>query len=245
MSACDPAQHRFIPACAGNSFLGRRVGLQPPVHPRVCGEQRNHLVQQTAERGSSPRVRGTVRGRECNGFRIRFIPACAGNSGSRRQIVNFNAVHPRVCGEQRTIGVLRRILIGSSPRVRGTVKVVLKARAVPRFIPACAGNRPSISPRLQLSTVHPRVCGEQLQSGGLGGSPPGSSPRVRGTDFTRTVSTPLVRFIPACAGNRPSPDETIAGVPVHPRVCGEQTSLWRKDEVTSGSSPHVRGTASS
>ena len=50
------------------------------VHPRVCGEQTVELGVRPVEGGSSPRVRGTVASVTCVLDRVRFIPACAGNS---------------------------------------------------------------------------------------------------------------------------------------------------------------------
>ena len=52
-------QFRFIPACAGNSNAGRRVGQRIAVHPRVCGELLAHDRDDPDYDGSSPRVRGT------------------------------------------------------------------------------------------------------------------------------------------------------------------------------------------
>ena len=73
----------------------------------------------------------------------------------------------------------------------------------------------------------------------------GSSPRVRGTAANLRGDPQCGRFIPACAGNRDSPACAASDRPVHPRVCGEQ--MHRRPVIRSvhGSSPRVRGTASS
>ncbi len=52
-------------------------------------------------------------------------------------------VHPRECGEQVPHAGSDRPRSGSSPRVRGTVPAIQKPETSQRFIPACAGNRPS------------------------------------------------------------------------------------------------------
>ena len=70
---------RFIPACAGNSYLLQRYNLNQPVHPRVCGEQIFPVLLPRCMFGSSPRVRGTASNRFSNRRGTRFIPACAGN----------------------------------------------------------------------------------------------------------------------------------------------------------------------
>ena len=133
---------------------------------------------------------------------------------------------------------------GSSPRVRGTVRVRGGLGQRFRFIPACAGNGPILPWSGRCAPVHPRVCGERplhiyevlLRSG--------SSPRVRGTGQTLLKAKAQARFIPACAGNGASvaamgalaygssprvrgtvavPRLPAASTLVHPRVCGERS----------------------
>ena len=232
---------RFIPACAGNaSSTGASRALRT-VHPRVCGERRGG-VRPGAPHGSSPRVRGTPRGRPAGRSLIRFIPACAGNAAARPTAGGAQTVHPRVCGERGIAVQGSRPAVGSSPRVRGT-PALGRGRVLPRrFIPACAGNairrrRPPVR-----AAVHPRVCGERVpvRTGALRSS--GSSPRVRGTLVGGAAVRAPLRFIPACAGNAPRPSRRRPPSPVHPRVCGER---WRRTEAAeecAGSSPRVRGT---
>ncbi len=70
---------RFIPAHAGNS-LARKVGHEVnPVHPRACGEQVGVGAREPINRGSSPRMRGTVIDPHAQLGVRRFIPAHAGN----------------------------------------------------------------------------------------------------------------------------------------------------------------------
>ena len=70
-----------------------------------------------------------------------------------------------------------------------------------RFIPACAGNAVSAASAAVNATVHPRVCGERAGPSDIDGWSAGSSPRVRGTLETPTLTLHDTRFIPACAGN--------------------------------------------
>ena len=73
-------QHRFIPACAGNTRRPRICRRRSQVHPRVCGEHLFRIALCVLSSGSSPRVRGTlVSTGECMSV-LRFIPACAGNT---------------------------------------------------------------------------------------------------------------------------------------------------------------------
>ena len=155
------ANHRFIPACAGNSRDQWRDRRRGPVHPRVCGEQVTNLTLPHNANGSSPRVRGTVEIRRLRERVMRFIPACAGNRGVPCHRPPPKPVHPRVCGEQRGFDDAKYQRNGSSPRVRGTGGGLCLCRGRGRFIPACAGNRPGGPPPLRVPAVHPRVCGEQ------------------------------------------------------------------------------------
>ena len=70
---------RFIPACAGNGVSNGSTWHVWSVHPRVCGERELPLPDDLANKGSSPRVRGTAPTVSRQGRSLRFIPACAGN----------------------------------------------------------------------------------------------------------------------------------------------------------------------
>ena len=153
-------------------------------------------------------------------------------------------IHPRVCGEHTTTTGRMPSRAGSSPRVRGTHQPARIQMGKFRFIPACAGNAQPVAPGRVISSVHPRVCGERLSW-----SPPqavqaGSSPRVRGTPERHCHSRAEDRFIPACAGNASTLTPMREATSVHPRVCGERSSLPAARTVQSGSSPRVRGTLS-
>ena len=161
-------QHRFIPACAGNTDQELRGGILDAVHPRVRGEHcprynrhirelvhprvRGEHAAITASmpaRGSvHPRVRGEHEARLTDGRRVfRFIPACAGNTRRRDG-------HPE-----------RRL----------------------RFIPACAGNTRLGSSLVCRRAVHPRVRGEHVEEARRLIVRSGSSPRARGTRRTRCL----------------------------------------------------------
>ncbi len=153
---------RFIPACAGNSIPSSVINRSVSVHPRVCGEQKIRKVTAIIVNGSSPRVRGTAKEPVKKAGTHRFIPACAGNSTGKGFKTNSATVHPRVCGEQYKFGLDFWFVSGSSPRVRGTVKISSSFINFVRFIPACAGNSECILSAFCKGAVHPRVCGEQF-----------------------------------------------------------------------------------
>ena len=98
---------------------------------------------------------------------------------------------------------------------------------------------------MTFTSVHPRVCGEQIKFRIRLCPEVGSSPRVRGTGAKAESLGFLQRFIPACAGNRTNRLLLRLLVAVHPRVCGEQILFACARPVLSGSSPRVRGTAKS
>ena len=154
---------------------------------------------------------------------------------------------PRMRGTVRGTEATRLIESGSSPRLRGTddASESESLRSSARFIPAPAGNSwliPSMSLFGEV-TVHPRACGEQIL----------------------TVEQSPCRF-PAYAGNRLKEIQMRLTTAVHPRACGEQRLLsasafaWSRtvhpracgEQVTgfdrpshaqhAGSSPRLRGT---
>ncbi len=216
---------RFIPACAGNASVADRSATLMAVHPRVCGERQVTRATPVEYAGSSPRVRGTHSACSAPSSISRFIPACAGNASETP-------------GQGAHVS-------GSSPRVRGTRLELGAALGNERFIPACAGNarcgRCSLAPR----TVHPRVCGERGATGIRPIVVGGSSPRVRGTQDESTHPFSICRFIPACAGNADAAlhheasgrfipacagnarcsDPLRRRMTVHPRVCGERSTV--------------------
>ncbi len=202
MAVWDRRLDRFIPAHAGNRSPMPPHRRAAAVHPRACGEQQVAEIIVGVIGGSSPRMRGTGLLRPSASSHHRFIPAHAGNSDSSLITALGDAVHPRACGEQTPGTFSQRTASGSSPRMRGTEPYQSSETTSPRFIPAHAGNRGALIPATSPAPVHPRACGEQ------GPAPPrlrpdrGSSPRMRGTVYNPMPRRPVLRFIPAHAGNR-------------------------------------------
>ena len=163
-----------------------------------------HLKSAAAEArrfGSSPHARGTPRGATFRGVRVRFIPACAGNTSDLRSRREAAAVHPRMRGEHNPLRLISSATSGSSPHARGTRDRARVPRAPARFIPACAGNTPGQIALRRTNPVHPRMRGEHRGAASRGSLPAGSSPHARGTHDAAEVVALSIRFIPACAGN--------------------------------------------
>ena len=132
--------------------------------------------------------------------------------------------------------------IGSPPRVRGTLQPDPLLGEDRRFIPARAGNAHSRCVPRRARPVHPRACGERALLDDDGRPQAGSSPRVRGTRRCRCCRPPARRFIPARAGNAIARGSWDRLRPVHPRACGERSSVLMFPSRRGGSSPRVRGT---
>ncbi len=178
--------NRFIPARAGNRPEPQTWHSAHPVHPRACGEQLIAASPSFTARGSSPRVRGTAWRTMRRVASIRFIPARAGNSRHGSRLSKPRPVHPRACGEQRHTAPMTKPENGSSPRVRGTERLIGAGWGPVRFIPARAGNSNPPASASLCAPVHPRACGEQGHLAHGVDAPPGSSPRVRGTGWRYT-----------------------------------------------------------
>ena len=140
----DHGRLRFIPACAGNALPDRVARYRMTVHPRMRGERKQQQRSAWPSGGSSPHARGTPAwaGRKLN--LARFIPACAGNAIHLHMLCHHVPVHPRMRGERTWKRATSTPFVGSSPHARGTPRAGCSACTVPRFIPACAGNAPSI-----------------------------------------------------------------------------------------------------
>ena len=91
---------RFIPACAGNAGLPRRLATGAAVHPRMRGERIASVCPARQIGGSSPHARGTHRMERPRRPIRRFIPACAGNAPAQPTSRFRPPVHPRMRGER-------------------------------------------------------------------------------------------------------------------------------------------------
>ena len=107
----------------------------------MCGEQEPSIFETFPTPGSPPRVRGTVDLLDGEDWYGRITPACAGNRSKKIHIIGGARDHPRVCGEQFMLLSLQKAVIGSPPRVRGTVQLDFAGLDGARITPACAGNR--------------------------------------------------------------------------------------------------------
>ncbi len=154
----------------------------------------------------------------------RFIPASAGNARVASVAASTTAVHPRERGERSPFIERPRRSSGSSPRARGTLRIMRPRRLIRRFIPASAGNACAPARGRCGRAVHPRERGE------------------RGRLDADRQAGHRARFIPASAGNAKCHEFRLGYWSVHPRERGERSDYSRLEKASGGSSPRARGT---
>ena len=129
-----------------------------------------------------------------------ITPACAGKSHDGNSGKAGREDHPRMCGEKKPTTPVTVRCIGSPPRMRGKVKMMLDAGCRHRITPACAGKRRWPGCSGGSAEDHPRVCGEKLIPPRIGFWLRGSPPHVRGEAGSRKQGKRAAGITPACAG---------------------------------------------
>ncbi|UYA58652.1 hypothetical protein NAL19_385 [Pectobacterium sp. F1-1] len=151
------------------------------VYPRWRGEHTNAECVIRLGIGLSPLARGTLIQVALEQLSSRFIPAGAGNTAVDNIVASFATVYPRWRGEH----VMRLFSFIVSMR----------------FIPAGAGNTDKSSSIFSKEPVYPRWRGEHTRYFEKCRGADGLSPLARGTPLIGPTAAPLIRFIPAGAGN--------------------------------------------
>ena len=129
----------IIPAGAGLTPFRMRGAASARDHPRGCGAHVDDFLLFSSDLGSSPRVRGSPTSTLKNAIETGIIPAGAGLTSASPRRSSSSGDHPRGCGahllrHQRSIS-----LLGSSPRVRGSLFHFLGICHDLGIIPAGAG----------------------------------------------------------------------------------------------------------
>ena len=154
---------RITPACAGKRQALAKALSRSRDHPRMCGEKESARPARPAAWGSPPHVRG----KECiNGagkLPIGITPACAGKSPWALRRPGGRRDHPRMCGEKSMKSTLRKVALGSPPRMRGKVGRTLYLVAGERITPAYAGKSFLQRTAQCRCQDHPHVCGEKTK----------------------------------------------------------------------------------
>ena len=195
---CDDMDH---PRACGNTTdsVPRHHAVWD--HPRACGEHPVLPAVHGDGGGSSPRLRGTRDRRERHVANQGIIPALAGNTIGPCVRARRGRDHPRACGEHPAWFPFLCLLLGSSPRLRGTLEFFAHGVFSFGIIPALAGNTLSLSCFGLIRWDHPRACGEHAARLIMLSIVLGSSPRLRGTPRRTACGATASGIIPALAGN--------------------------------------------
>ena len=234
-----PVFVRSIPAHAGQTVSPRIQTTCPSDHPRACGANIEHLERQQRKYGSSPRVRGKLRGQPKPASPHRIIPARAGQTLSSFLRMCWDSDHPRACGANASYGYRGGCLRGSSPRVRGKQREGAELRLSGRIIPARAGQTARRSTRRRTSPDHPRACGANAAIGG--GILASDHPRACGANSSSRCVADCSTGSSPRAGQTNSTSNWMCGKADHPRACGANSGLTYLVPSVAGSSPRVRG----
>ena len=150
---------RIIPARAGQTGNSTKAPILGPDHPRACGANPVQLTWNCPGTGSSPRVRGKLKGVFAGAGTLRIIPARAGQTRSMSPHSSPYPDHPRACGANENAASVAVAESGSSPRVRGKRRCPRVTSPVNRIIPARAGQTGGGAHRVGRGADHPRACG--------------------------------------------------------------------------------------
>ena len=149
----------IIPAHAG--LTRKSMPSSSPVgdHPRACGAHPCFKLARKAERGSSPRMRGSPFQSLLHICYKGIIPAHAGLTWERLICAIAVRDHPRACGAHGGYIGSAGDKMGSSPRMRGSPLVARPWPPRPGIIPAHAGLTLVRHAAGILARDHPRACG--------------------------------------------------------------------------------------
>ena len=172
----------------------------------------------------------------------RFIPAGAGNTQRRRACASSGSVYPRWRGEHDSCRQRCYFSSGLSPLARGTQPSAYFPPAIPRFIPAGAGNTSNDRQGALRCPVYPRWRGEHEVGKVIGPPICGLSPLARGTRITLLLVICWLWFIPAGAGNTRGALDGPIVIAVYPRWRGEHSPSRSILQNSDGLSPLARGT---
>ena len=91
---------------------------------------------------------------------MRIIPADAGSTTVAEAVTAKGRDHPRRCGEHRVVVLCALATAGSSPQMRGALKIVIWPYDKIGIIPADAGSTVGLWFVWLTWWDHPRRCGE-------------------------------------------------------------------------------------
>ena len=192
---------RFIPTAVGNAPSRCASVRHLSVHPHGCGERGFGCQAIASTTGSSPRLWGTLFHSPLSMPEFRFIPTAVGNATASDRRPFCISVHPHGCGERGGFLGHSPNVVGSSPRLWGTLHTPWGMESGSRFIPTAVGNALQAVAEKNLLSVHPLGCGERFVSHSAAIREVGSSPRLWGTRIKGRTDQERQWFIPTAVGN--------------------------------------------
>ena len=232
-------QERFISTCVEKIRWKDRPELSEPVHLHVRGENFNICQCQFFHNGSSPRA-----WRKCififiSKSDVRFISTCVEKISSTHAAIQRESVHLHVRGENCVIGCIASVNHGSSPRAWRKFLFFSIFRATHRFISTCVEKIKSGKIRMQSTTVHLHVRGENQNRPKVLSYNHGSSPRAWRKSLAIQLNKRQDWFISTCVEKIIAGIETICQFSVHLHVRGENFALSQYVQCRIGSSPRA------
>ena len=214
---------RIIPTGAGLTDAPQLDTKAFGDHPRGCGAHVIKCRRYEFIPGSSPRVRGSLARRARLTLQLGIIPAGAGLTTPAAKKRASAGDHPRGCGAHTALLVEMPAVLGSSPRVRGSLRNPLLVLSIIGIIPAGAGLTSCRCHWCCQCRNHPRGCGAHHNVFICHSPMAGSSPRVRGSRYGDFTITHGFGIIPAGAGLTSSRRIVVLRRRDHPRGCGAHT----------------------
>ena len=109
-----------------------------------------------------------------------ITPADAGKTVIGLSYMQRHQDHPRGCGENSEVKRMNVFNLGSPPRMRGKLNVMVFTEGTDRITPADAGKTCHMLLHLDFPRDHPRGCGENEYAEVNQRVKAGSPPRMRG-----------------------------------------------------------------
>ena len=150
---------RSIPALAGQPSASTSASSSVAVYPRAGGATGNVLNINVATLGLSPRWRGNRLSQGCQAYRIRSIPALAGQPLPHKPTPFKMAVYPRAGGATPAAFTAVDVPSGLSPRWRGNLFPSHASSWPWGSIPALAGQPRRLVMVMFSFRVYPRAGG--------------------------------------------------------------------------------------
>ena len=169
-----------------------------------------------------------------------ITPARAGKTHNLSRLCPGTQDHPRSCGKDHTLPLLRYSFLGSPPLVRERPFFSLPGFAEFGITPARAGKTRSKYAFHAGFWDHPRSCGKDVPCIGWDRLYIGSPPLVRERQIDFLTNAWEARITPARAGKTFLVCHISSCSWDHPRSCGKDDAAAEEDVSWPGSPPLVR-----